>query len=410
MKKTILLAISLCLTSPIQSSQSYKLTNSMLKTIDSAGFFDRAIIDIITIRQKIKNFLHGKHLWNGAKFTLATNNNLSIETILRRPEIIYGATFVVISPTDKNLFKFVTNNHKDAITKYVNSIQNMSLHQRQEHLKFDGHFTGSYAIHPFSKEQLPIYVSDYANELFDTRNNYVHLAIPAHNSRDFEFAQKHHLDIQLVVNALPGVPAHEHPQFSRDGKHLTHAYTKDDIDEIVIINSDDLNGTPKAAFEKAVSFLQESKIGSAYSTPIMYEFCGKKYSLENLKTIEETLYKEHLSLSPQQKEVFGILMNYTQADLLEIVEPCLQSINAAKDLMIELIEQSCQLRQTKNSYMLKWSQLKSSESERVIFKRDIVTFQELAKFCSDLVNFLGDFASSCPHALEHLKRLKNAQA
>lgn len=408
MKKIIALTISLCLTSPIQSSQSYKLTHSMLKTIDSAGFFDRAIIDIITIRQKIKNFLHGKHLWSGVKCTLATTSSVSLETVLRRTETIYGATFIVISPTDKNLFKFVTNNQKEAITKYVNSIQKLSLHQRQEHVSFEGYFTGSYAIHPLSKKKLPIYVSDYTSELFDTRNNYAHLAIPAHNTKDFEFAQKHHLDIQLVVNAIPGVPAHEHPQFSRDGKHLTHAYTKDDLDEIVIINSDDLNGTPKVAIEKTISFLQESKTGSTYSTPIMYEFCGKKYSLEHLKTIEEALYKEHLSLSSQQQEVFGVLMNYTQSDLLDIVEPCLQSINAAKDLMIELIEQSCQLRQTKNSYMLKWSQLKSSESERVIFKRDIVTFQELAKFCSDLVNFLGDFASSCPHALEHLKRLKNA--
>ena len=411
MKNRILFCFFICLTSatrpaPNQTNQSFVLTNSILQNVDKAGFFDKAIIDIISARQKIKNFLYGKHLWNGIKIKFYVTNNSYIETIVRRPDAICGATFIIICPTDENLLKFVTIENKEIITNYIENIKNLTLLQRQNSNSYEGYFTGSYATNPFTQKQMPIYVSDYANELFDIRNNYAHIAIPAHNIKDFEFANKHNLNIQLVVTGLPTIPAKDQPQFLKDGKTLSCAYTKED-DEIMIINSDFLNGKPKTAIENVISFLQNSKIGSSYSCPILYDFCGKKYSLENLKTIEETLLKQNLNMSDQQKESFKILMNYVQADFLEIVEPFLKSINAAKDLMIELIEQSCQLRQINNCYMLKWSQLKSSDSEKVIFKRDILTFQELAKFCSDLVNFLGDFASSCPHALNYLKQLKN---
>lgn len=404
MKNKILLCISLCLTAP---SQPHVLKNTMLKNIDHAGFFDRAIIDIISIRQKIKNFLHGKHLWHGIKLTLSTTNNVPLETIMRRAETICGATFIILSPTYSNVLKFVTAEHKEAAQKYILAIQKLSLLKRQELIKFDGQFTGNYAINPFTNEKMPIYIADYAVELFDTRNNFPHIGVPAHNSKDFEFAQKNHLDIKIVVTGQSQVPACDQPHFNKDGKQLSEAYTKED-DEIVIINSGDFNGNHKESAGKVATAIQELKIGSALTSPIMYDFFGKKYSLENLKIIEETMLKESVHLSAQQKESFGILMNYAQADLLEIVEPFLVSIYAAKDLMIELIEESCKLRSTGRSYMMTWSQLKGNDSEKVIFKRDITTFQELAKFCSDLVNFLGDFASSCPHALESLKKLKSS--
>lgn len=401
MKKQLLLCLALCISAP---TYTHKLHNAMLKTIDQAGFFNRAIIDIIKVRQKIKELLHGKLTWHGAELTLKTDSPSTLTTVVKRPETLYGATFVVVSPEYHNINEFITEEHQEAVSQYLTNISQYSLLQRQEHTQYDGVFTGSYAQHPMTDAKLPVYIADYSSDLFDTRHTHIHIGIPAHISKDFAFAQKHHLPIKQVVTAQSHVSKNNQP-IIRDGK-LVEAYTNDD-DEILIINSNTLNGTPKAAFTKALQHLETHNSGKEYKAQIIYNFNNHNYSLEQLKTVEDTLLKEHLDLSSTQKESFGVLMNYVQADLLDIVEPFLKNIHAAKDVMIELIQESCQLRNNNNCYMLKWSKLKSNESERVIFKRDITTFHSLGQFCSDLVDFLGDFASSCPVALENLKKLKN---
>ena len=143
-----------------------------------------------------------------------------------------------------------------------------------------------------------------------------------------------------------------------------------------------------------------------YQEHVLYSLHGKSYSIKELQDIEATLCKENKELSHGQKEAFAIAMIQAQSDFLGIVEHFLVHAKDAKELVIELIEESCQLRKNNDCYVLNWSNSKSSESERVMFKRDIITFHALKRFCSDLCDFLGDFASSCPHALENLKNIK----
>ncbi|MBI2353082.1 hypothetical protein HYV11_02445 [Candidatus Dependentiae bacterium] len=410
MKKNILKYIFLCsLTIIVTKASSYKLNNVILKNLDQAGFFDRAIYDIINVRQKVKNLLHGKHLWHGISMALQTTANHSLDLIFKRADLLYGATFVVLSPTYPSLFKFVSSECRTEIEHYVQSVVSESMIHRLENHKMEGHFTGHYAFHPMTNKKLPIYVADYALSSFEVRMHNPHLAVPAHHQKDFEFAQKQHLEICLVATGQPNAPAYHQPVFIKDTKQLAHAFIRD-ADEIIITNSDFLNGSSKDAFENAVHFLIEKQKGKLYTPAMLYEFHGKNYSLDNLKTIETTLLREELHLSAQQlasqNEIFRILMHYAQADFLEIVGPFLNSIQTVKPLMVELIEESCNFRQTKNCYLLKWCQLKSLETEQIVFRRDILTFHEFIKFNVDLVNFLGDLASSCPHALDNLKKLK----
>ena len=72
MKKQILLCLFLGISSLVHSQ---KLQNTMLQSIDQAGFFDRAIVDIIKIRQKVKDLVQGKLIWHGAKINLKTTDN-----------------------------------------------------------------------------------------------------------------------------------------------------------------------------------------------------------------------------------------------------------------------------------------------------------------------------------------------
>ena len=72
--------------------------------------------------------------------------------------------------------------------------------------------------------------------------------------------------------------------------------------------------------------------------------------------------------------------------------------------MIALIEESCQLRNNNTCYLLQWAQLNDEFNEKDIFRRDITSIKALTIFCKDLVNFLGDFAHSCPKAFENIRK------
>src|SRR5438132_14004839 len=84
--------------------QAPLLTNQLLKTLDAAGIFNESIYDIIVIRQKVKELVKGEFIWKGAQCNLSIvdeqDNSLpaKLHIILKRPETIFGATFVIISP------------------------------------------------------------------------------------------------------------------------------------------------------------------------------------------------------------------------------------------------------------------------------------------------------------------------
>lgn len=397
MKKQILFCLSL-----ISSFASFphKLTNQMLKTIDKTGRFDTGVLEIIQVRKMIKNLLQGKHLYTGLELQLQTTASTKLTGIFNRPETIFGITFVAIAPDHPDLEKFVIDSNQEEIQDFIQSKLSLSYAQRQLQSDTTGHFTGSYAIHPITQEKLPIYVTDYAIESYDVRITRAKLAVPAHNVKDFEFAQKHNLPIKLVTTGQPNDIADDLPVLKKS--QLVEAFTRNDA-LCRVINSDFLNGSIKQALEAISNYAKNQNIVE-YKQPILYSCFGQDCSIEQLKTIEKEL--QH-NLSKEQKEDLQVIMNYIQSDFLDIVGQFLMTVHQMKSIMIDLIEESCQLRQNKDCYLLRWSQLNSQESEKEIFKRDITTFQSFAKFCTDLVDFLEDLASSCTHALENLKKIKN---
>jgi len=408
MKRSIIFSLALLTALP---TTPHTLSNQLLKVADQAGIFNRAIVDILKVRQKIKEFISGKFFIKGALCPLTIvdgqGNQLShkLNVLLKRPEAIFGGTFIVISTSHADLSHYSTPQTQATLQEYITATNKQNVLSRYERTNTNGIATGLFALHPITQEALPIIVADYILEGYDTRVTQAHFAIPAHDQKDFEFAHAHNLNIKLVINSAEQGKLSS-PQYNKLTKQLVCAYPGD-YDDCSVIDSDFLNGSIRAAYDIAMAHLQKNNIGSEYKQYLLYQLGNKHYSLHELQMIELTLAKENKELSQSQKELLKIIMIQAQADFLTIVEQFLVNAKDAKDLMVELIEESCALRDNKDAYLLKWAHFNTTETEKVVFKRDINTFNNFYKFGTELVDFLGDFASSLPCALETLKSVKN---
>ena len=129
-----------------------------------------------------------------------------IRVFTTRPDTIKGATFLVVAPEYPGLDALVSNDAKEAVLAYKAAALKKSEVERQENKEKTGVFTGSYAINPATKEQIPIWVADYVLAGYGTG---AIMAVPAMDDRDREFAEKFNLPIvetELVDRDLYGTP------------------------------------------------------------------------------------------------------------------------------------------------------------------------------------------------------------
>lgn len=165
----------------------------------------------------------------------------SIKVYTTRPDTLYGATFMVLSPEHPVVKDITTAEYKDAMEKYCYEASTKSNVSRMTDKEKTGVFTGSYGINPLNGAKTPIWVSDYV--LADYGTGAI-MCVPAHDDRDFEFAKKFDLPIVQVI--------------SKDGKeaeNLTEAYTEPGI----MINSHEFNGMKSEDAKKKVPDYMEEK-------------------------------------------------------------------------------------------------------------------------------------------------------
>ncbi len=166
----------------------------------------------------------------GAEVTFKIDgSNKEILVFTTRPDTIYGATFMVLAPESELVDELTTPEHKQAVEEYITLAKRKTERERQaEAKKVTGQFTGSYAVNPFTKERIPIWISEYVLAGYGTG---AIMAVPAHDSRDFVFAKTFGLPIvQTVIR--PG----ETPS---DPATWEESY---DSKEGVVINSGIING------------------------------------------------------------------------------------------------------------------------------------------------------------------------
>lgn len=411
MKKVSILACLLLLHCNY-TQPNITLSSPLLRIADNAGIFNNAIVDILLTRLDVIALVQGEKEWNGSIMKLVVNENkkIALTAYFRRPEIIYGATFVTITPDHELINTLITHDQKKNVDIYMATVQNKSLYDRQMNATLHGVFTGSHAINPISKDLLPIYISDYAVECFDARHSKTRIGVPAHNGKDFDFAKFHKLPMKIVV-AVPSksetdpTPVVTAPSLDKNGL-LKEAYLGE-YRECYISQSGDLNNfNLKDAVKLVIEDLERNNLGCAHKELLKYHYNDQNYSIKDIARIESALYK-NTTQSPyiiEQKNKLKIILNHAQADFLEIVEKFLVNVKNIKSLIVALIEESCSIRKNPDCYLLRWCHFTSDQSEKEVFRRDIESSKELYTFCKDLAYFLSDLAHSCPNALKNISQ------
>ena len=187
----------------------------------------------------------------GAQVTFTAESGDQLVVFTTRPDTLWGATFMVLSPEHSLVEKLTTPEQAEAIATYQTAAAKKSdLDRMAEGQEKTGVWTGSYAINPVNGEQVPIWIADYV--LVDYGTGAI-MAVPAHDPRDFEFAKKFNLPIKVVVQ-----PESE----SLEGATMTAAH----VGGGVMVNSAELNGIPAGketgqSVEAAVKWLEANGKG-----------------------------------------------------------------------------------------------------------------------------------------------------
>ena len=179
---------------------------------------------------------------HGADVEFGIRNSESvIRVYTTRPDTLFGATYMVLSPEHPFVDKLVTDEYKDKVDKYKEFTAKKSDLERTDLNKDKtGEFTGAYAINPVNNEEIPIWVADYVLMGYGTG---AIMCVPAHDTRDWEFAKK--FDIPMI-------------EVIKGGNIEKEAY----VDDGELINSEFLNGMDvKQSISKIISWLEEKKIG-----------------------------------------------------------------------------------------------------------------------------------------------------
>ena len=187
----------------------------------------------------------------GAQVTFKTEADEELVIYTTRPDTLWGATFMVLSPEHPLMDTLTTAEQSEAVKDYQQAASNLSTIDRTaEGREKTGVWTGSYAINPVNREKIPVWTADYV--MMDYGTGAI-MAVPAHDQRDFEFARKFDLPVKVVVQ-----PEGE----SLSGDTLEAAYPHDGV----MVNSGPLDGVvagkgKQKSVGKAIAYLEEKSLG-----------------------------------------------------------------------------------------------------------------------------------------------------
>lgn len=173
------------------------------------------------------------------------NSDNTITVFSTRPDTIFGATFLVLAPEHPLAKKLATDEMRESVESYIDTaVKKSEIERSSEGKEKTGVWTGSYALNPANGEQVPIWIADYVLWGYGTG---AVMGVPAHDERDFAFAEKY---------AIPIIEVIEKP----DDVIIYHG-------EGTLQNSGTFDGMPSSqAREEIVAWLEQQGVGTAKTT------------------------------------------------------------------------------------------------------------------------------------------------
>lgn len=247
----------------------------LLKDLDALDWSD-------SIKEAQRNWI-GKSEGCSIKFEVENNTEI-IEVFTTRPDTIFGVSYLTLAPENDLVLQLTHKDFLAPVLDYIDSTKKRSERERQADVKnITGVFTGTYAIHPFTGKQIPIWVGDYVLAGYGTG---AVMAVPAHDSRDYAFAKHFNLPIiQVVEGGNLEIESYD----AKIGK---------------LINSDFLNSLEvKDAIKKAIETIEQKEIGKGKTNFRLRDaifgrqrYWGEPIPIYYENGIPKTMNEEHLPL------------------------------------------------------------------------------------------------------------------
>ena len=216
-------------------------------------YADQLLDEMATLESWPERVLTMQRNWigrsEGARVTFRvdrTGDDLPVFTT--RPDTLFGATFFALAPEHPLIGALTAGSERERdVADYVRRTAARSTVERETKEK-DGVFTGRYAVNPVNGEAIPIWVADYVLMEYGTG---AIMAVPAHDERDHQFAEKYGLEIRQVVAPAGGVS-------EEGGAYVAH--TEDEI----LVNSGEFTGLSAPEGKRAITaWLEERGLGEA---------------------------------------------------------------------------------------------------------------------------------------------------
>lgn len=235
----------------------------------------------------------GKSIGASVMFPVKGNENQKIEVFTTRADTIFGVSFVCLAPEHDLVSKITTAEQKEVVQAYQEETSAKSERDRQANVKnISGVFTGSYAVHPLTGKEVPIWIADYVLSGYGTG---AVMSVPCGDARDYAFAK--HFDL-AIPNIFKDIDISEEPHMHKDNTFLTNSGEYSDL-------------SVEEATVAIIAKLEELNAGEAKTTYRLRDavfsrqrYWGEPFPVYYKDGMPQTIEVKHLPLDLPEVELY----------------------------------------------------------------------------------------------------------